>query len=491
MIRRALTLAATALVLTGCIDLAPKYRQPLQPTPPAFPSGPAYATATEVKPVAPWRDIFVDAKLRALIDEALANNRDLRIAVANILTARGQYQVQRSDQFPKLNAQASATYGQFPTAVAATSSSLGGTGVGGTGIGGTGVTGATAGSSVYNERLYSVAGAVSAFQLDLFGKQRNLTRQAFEQYLSTRAARDAAQITLISEVATDALTLGSDRALLAVSQQAVVNGDATLAITKARFQGGVASELDVFQAETFTEQARSDVARLTTQVAQDRNALELVVGAPVPDADLPRGIDDPGVAIARLPAGLPSSVLLARPDVVQAEDVLKGANANIGAARAAFFPDISLTGSGGITSTALSTLFRASSETWTFIPSISQPIFDFGQNTGNLNIAKGQRDADLAMYEKTVQTAFREVADALARRGTIDNQLAAERALSDAAAGNLRLSAARYERGADTYLNELVAQRTLYSAQQSLIATQLVLATNLVALYTALGGGVR
>ena len=390
----------------------------------------------------------------------------------------------RSDLFPKLNAQASATYGQYPAGVSATQG-------GATGGAGAGSVATTGGSGVYNERLYAVNGAVSAFQLDLFGKQRNLTRQAFEQYLSTRAARDAAQITLISEVATDALTLGSDRALLEVSKQAVVNGDATLAITRARFQGGVASELDVFQAETFSEQARSDVARLTTQVAQDRNALELVVGAPVPDADLPADVEGPGVAIAKLPAGLPSSVLLARPDVVQAEDVLKGANANIGAARAAFFPDISLTGSGGITSLALSTLFRSASETWTFLPSISQPIFDFGQNKGNLNIAKGGRDADLAQYEKTVQTAFREVADALARRGTIDAQLAAEQALTAAATGNLKLSTARYQSGADTYLNELVAQRTLYSAQQTLIATQLTLATNLVTLYTALGGGVR
>ena len=480
MMRRLVVFAATAGLLTGCIDLAPKYRQPVQPTPAAFPSGPAYAVSAEVRPVVAWRDFFIDPKLRALIDEALVNNRDLRIAVANILTARGQYQVQRSDQFPKLNAQASATYGQFPSGV--------GTGGQGGATGGGATTGA---SGVYNERLYNVGAGVSAFQLDLFGKQRNLTRQAFEQYLSTRAARDAAQITLISEVATDALTLGSDRALLAVSRQAVVNGDATLSITRARFQGGVASELDVFQAATFAEQARSDVARLTTQVAQDRNALELFVGAPVADSDLPAGIDDPGVAIANLPEGLPSSVLLARPDVVQAEDVLKGANANVGAARANFFPHISLTGSGGVTSLALSTLFRSAAETWTFVPTISQPIFDFGQNKGNLNVAKGQRDADLAQYEKTVQTAFREVADALARRGTIDAQLAAERALSAAAAGNLELSSARYNRGADTYLNELVAQRTLYSAQQSLIATQLTLATNLVTLYTALGGGVH
>ena len=213
MIRHTVALAA-AVLLTGCIELAPRYSQPFQPTPPAFPSGPAYAIATEVKPVVPWRDFFVEPKLRALIDEALANNRDLRVAIANILTARGQYQVQRSDLFPKLNAQASATYGQYPTGVAAAQSGVGGAS-------------AAAGSTVYNERLYSVNGAVNAFTLDIFGKERDLTRQAFDQYLSTRAARDAAQITLISEVATDALTLGSDRALLAVSQQAVVNGDAT------------------------------------------------------------------------------------------------------------------------------------------------------------------------------------------------------------------------------------------------------------------------
>lgn len=476
MIRRLIGVVSASAVLSGCIDLAPTYHRPIQPTPPSFPSGPAYAAATRVTPVVPWRDFFVDAKLRALIDEALANNRDLRVAVANIAISRGQYGVQRSDQFPKLNAQASATYGQFPAGVG---SRQGGGGGGGSG------------SSVYNERLYSVNGAVSAFQLDLFGKQRNLTRAAFEQYLSTKAARDAAQITLISEVASDALTLGANRALLAVARQAVVNGDATLALVKARFQGGIASELDVFQAATFSEQARSDVARLTTQVAQDRNVLELVVGAPVPDGALPGGVDDPGVAVANLPGGLPSSALLARPDVVQAEDVLRGANADIGAARAAFFPSISLTGSGGVTSLALATLFRASSETWTFIPQISQPIFDFGANKGNLRVARGQRDADLARYEKTVQTAFREVADALARRGTIDAQLAAQRALNTAAAGNLKLSTARYERGADTYLNELVAQRTFYAAQQSLIATQLVDATNLVALYTSLGGGAR
>lgn len=475
MIRRLITIVATAALLTGCIDLAPRYRQPVQPTPPAFPSGPAYATATEVQPVVPRRDFFVDPKLRTLIDEALVNNRDLRIAVANILTARGQYQVQRSDLFPKLNAQAGATLGQFPA-----------------GVSSSGVGGASGGAATsFREHQYSLEGAVSAFQLDLFGKERNLTRQAFSQYLATKAARDAAQITLISEVATDALTLGSDRSLLAVAQQAVINGDATLAITRARFQGGVASEIDVFQAETFSEQARSDVARLTTQVAQDRNALELVVGAPVPDDKLPSGIDDPGVAIAKLPSGLPSSVLLSRPDVVQAEDVLKGANANIGAARAAFFPSISLTGAGGLTSTAMSRLFSAAAETWTFLPTITQPIFDFGANAGNLNVAKGQRDADLANYEKTVQTAFREVADALARRGTIEAQLAAERALNEAAAGSLKLSSARYERGVDTYLNTLVAQRTLYAAQQTLISAELIRATNLVTLYTALGGGIR
>nr|MDQ2860801.1 efflux transporter outer membrane subunit [Pseudomonadota bacterium] len=445
-----------------------------QPTPAAFPTGPAYAPpGGAVQPVVGWRDFFSDPKLKTVIDEALANNRDLRIAMADVAAARAQYQIQRSNLYPHLNAQAGATFGQFPSG-----STFGGGG------GGT-----SRGASPFTEHQYNVGLGVSAFELDLFGKLRNLSRAAQDQYFATREARDLAQIILIDEVAGDYITLASDRSLLEIAEDTVINGGKTLDLTRARFGGGIASQLDVSQAQTIVEQARFDVARLTTQVAQDRNALELLVGAPVTDDLLPTRIGVPVVVLSRLPAGLSSAVLLRRPDVLQAEDQLRGANANIGAARAAFFPAISLTGSGGLTSTALSTLFRGAAATWTFAPSITQPIFDFGANRGNLNLAKAQRDLAVATYEKAVQTAFREVADALAQRGTIDTQLAAQRALVAAAQDSLTLANARYQAGADTYLNALIAQRTYYAAQQTLVTTELTQATNLVTLYTALGGG--
>jgi len=465
-------LAAASVALGACVDLAPRYSRPAMPVPAALPAGAAGPAAPDSpQSLAAWRDFFGDPGLKAVIELALANNRDLRAATANVAAARAQYVVQRANLFPKLNATAGATYGQIPASVVDP-----------------GFSGA---SGIYNERLYELNAGVSAWQLDLFGKVRNSTRAALESYFATRAAREAAQITLIGEVASDWLTLGADRASLAIARDTLVSGDATLSLTKARFAAGVASDLDVAQADTIVQQARSDVARLTTQVDQDRDALELVVGSPVADGLLAADIDHDGVVLADLPEGLASSALFARPDVLQAEDQLKAANANIGAARAAFFPDISLTGSGGVTSLALSTLFRSAAETWTFAPTITQPIFDFGANRGNLAYAKAQRDVDLATYEKAIQTAFREVADALARRRTIDAQLAAQQGLSDASARAYRLSDARYQRGSDTFLNALIAQRTLYAARQSLVATKLERATNLVTLYTSLGGGLK
>ena len=473
--RRALPLIAlVAAGLAGCVDLAPSYRRPAAPIPPSFPTGAAYAPPPAApQPVVGWRDFFFDPKLKAVIGEALANNRDLRVAVANIAAARAQYHVQRADLFPKLDANAAATFGQEPTSVLAGGAVPRGT------------------ASTYNERLYNLNAGVSAYQLDLFGKVRNLTRAAQDQYFATREARDAAQITLVSEVATDYLALGSDQALLKVAEDTLKSATESLEVTKGRFAAGVDSELDISQAQTIVQQARFDVAQLTTQVAQDRNALDLVVGAPVADDLLPSGIDDPVVVLERLPSTVSSAVLLERPDVLQAEEQLRAANANIGAARAAFFPDISLTGSGGLTSLALSTLFKGGSGAWSFAPTVSQTIFDGGANRGNLNYAKAQRTISLANYEKSIQTAFREVADALAARGTIDERLAAQQALTDAAATTFRLSTARYNQGSDTYLNVLIAQRTLYSARQTLVTTRLAEADNLVTLYTALGGGLN
>ncbi|QUD89402.1 efflux transporter outer membrane subunit [Phenylobacterium montanum] len=459
---------AFALPTAACVDLAPADRRPPAPVPASFPAGPAYAPATSERALAGWRAFFADPKLKQVIEQALANNRDLRIAVANVAAARAQFHVQRAAQLPTVTANAAATQSREPAAVAGAQ-----------------------GSGAVDTRLYSLTAGVSAYQLDLFGKLRDQSRAAQEQYLATAAARDAAQITLVSEVAGDYLTLAADRDLLKIAQDTLSSSSESLKVIRSRFEHGVGSQLDVSQADTIAQQARFDVARLTTQVAQDRNALELVVGAPVGDELLPAGLGAPVAVLEQLPAAVSSSVLLGRPDVIQAEDQLKAANANIGAARAAFFPDISLTGSGGLTSLALSSLFKSASGTWSFAPAVSQTLFDAGANRGDLDYAKAQRQLRLATYEKAIQTAFREVADALAQRGTIDEQVTAQRALTAAAADSLRLSTARYERGSDTYLNVLVAQRTYYGAEQTLVATELARSTNLVALYTSLGGGLN
>lgn len=463
-------IVVTALLLAGCIDLAPRYQRPVNPTPAAFPVGPAYAPppAVEAAPVG-WQAFFADPKLKRVIAEALANNRDMRIATANIEAARAQFHVQRAALFPTIAANASASFGQEPAGVA---------------FGGT-----SGPASAVNQRLYRLTAGVSAWQLDFFGKIRNLTKAAQERYFASREARDEAQLVLVDEVATDYLTFASDRSLLAIAQETLKSGQASLDLTQARLEGGVASGLDVAQAATIVGQARFDVAHLTTQVAQDRNALELVVGAPVVDADLPPALDGEAVVLDRLPAAVSSAVLLRRPDVLQAEDALRAANASIGAARADFFPQVTLTGSGGLTSLALSSLFTGASATWSFIPQVSQTIFDFGANRGNLAYANAQRDLALAQYQKAIQTAFREVADALAQRGTIDEQVGAQTSLSAAALQALTLADARYRRGADTYLNVLIAQRTYYAAEQTLVTTRLARSLNLVTLYGVLGGG--
>jgi multidrug efflux system outer membrane protein len=465
MSRRLLALTACALALAGC-TLDPAYQRPAAPVPTAWPTGAAYPATSGEASVAGWRDVVVDPNLKAVIEQALANNRDLRIATANIAAARAQYGVQRADLFPAITANAGATYAHEPLAA---------------------LTG-QAGSGSIDEHLYSTSVGFSAYELDLFGRVRSLTRAAQEQYFATEEARRTAQISLVAEVAGDWLTLAADRTLLQVAQDTERSQAASLDLAQHRFDAGVASGVDLAQAKGAYEQARSDVANDTTQVAQDRNALDLVVGAPVADALLPSGLTD-ALPVAETPAGVSSAVLLRRPDVVQAEDQLKAQNANIGAARAAFFPTITLTGSGGATSTALQTLFRGASQTWSFAPNIALPLFEGGRNIAGLHYAKAERDVAVATYEKAIQTAFRETADALARRGTIDEQLAAQIAQRDAAADGATLANARYERGADTYLNVLIAQRTLYAARQSLVATQLARADNLVTLYKALGGG--
>jgi multidrug efflux system outer membrane protein len=456
-----------ATTLAGC-DLAPHYQRPALAAPSSFPQGPSYPAATGTQDVAAigWKDFFTDEKLRQVIALGLANNRDLRIAAANILQARAQYRAQRADLFPTIDANASADVSHGNSTTTGTAVSGGGT-----------------------RHAYSAGLGISAFEVDLFGRVRNLTKAAQDQYFASQAGADATRISLISEIATAWLTMGSDQDQLALSRQTLATYQQSVDLTRAQFDKGIASELDVQQAETNLQDARFDVAQLTTQIAQDQNALNLLAGTTVAADLLPSGIGTGNFTMAELPAGIDSTVLLKRPDVLQAEDQLKGENANIGAARAAFFPTISLTAAAGTASTALSGLFTGGAWTWSAGGTGTQTIFDFGRNLANLRYAEATKQAAVATYEKAVQTAFREVSDALATRGTIGEQLSARSAKVDAASKAATLSLARYRSGIDSFLTSLDAQRTLYAAQQSLVTSRLQRETNLVTLYSTLGGG--
>jgi len=456
----------TAAALAGC-TLAPTYKRPSAPIPTAWPQGESYAppvAAPSAQAVA-WTAFFGDPKLQAILAQALAENRDLRAAVAEIEAARAGFRARRADLLPTVAASASGVEERVPGWRTAT-------------------------GQAETQRAYSAALGFSAFEIDLFGRVRSLSRSAFEQYLATEAGRRAVQASLIAETATNYYALAADLDLLIIAKQTYAAQKGSLDLIRARFEHGAASMIEVRQAETTVEQARSDIARFTTQAAQDRNALELAAGGPVADALLPTGLPAAPQVMMDLPAGLSSDVLLSRPDVLQAEHQLKASNAEIGAARAAFFPTISLSAAAGAASPALSALFDGPSRTWSYSPAAAAPIFAGGRNLANLRGASARHDIAVAQYEKAIQTAFREVADALARRGSIGDQLAADQAQRDAAAEILRLETARYERGASGYLNVLIAQRSLYAAQQGLVATQLVQLTNAISLYRALGGGV-
>jgi multidrug efflux system outer membrane protein len=460
---RTLALAITAALLAGC-TLEPAYMRPAPPVPVALPTGPAYGAPTDV-PVADWRQVFPDSRLQRVIEQALANSRDLRVAIAQIQASRSLYRVQRAALLPTLDASVGASTGRDYTGLPA-----------------------SFGSEYANSTTYSTSVGTTAYELDLFGRVRSLTKAALQTYLATEEARRSTQISLVAEVATDYLTLASDTSLLAVAKATVTSAEANFDLARRRLAGGLASQLDVSSAQTIVEQAKDDVARYTTLVAQDQNALDLVVGAPVDPENLPSGVDDAAFRLGAIPGALDSRILLQRPDVLEAEHTLRSANANIGAARAAFFPTISLTASGGSESASVSSLFSGRLGIWSFAPTISVPIFDGGANKGNLEYAKAEDRIDVAQYEKAIQTAFREVADALAQRGTIAERLRAQRSQVAAAAESLHLAESLYARGSDSYLDVLTAQRTYYSAQQSLIAVQLVGAANVVTLYKVLGG---
>jgi len=456
--------------------MAPEYERPQAPVAADWGSeaGKGDMRASDIG----WREFFVDEKLRKLVEIALQNNRDLRVAALNIDRARAEYRIQRADLFPTVNAGASATIQHNGSGSNAGNSTTG-----------TGTTTSSSGGGSGTNRNYRASVGLSAYELDFFGRIRSLNDQALQLFFATEEARRSTQISLVAEVANAWLTLAADRERLRLAQDTFASQKESYNLTRRRFELGVASELDVRQAQTTMDTAQVDVARYTALVRQDENALTLLLGTPLPQNLRPEGDKIEVTALAELPAGIPSEVLQRRPDVLQAEHQLRAANANIGAARAAFFPTISLTASVGTASSELSGLFGGGSGFWTFVPQITIPIFNAGRNQANLDVSEVQKDINIAQYEKAIQTAFREVADALAVKSTLDEQFAAQKSLVDATDVSYRLSEARFKSGIDSYLTVLDSQRAMYASQQNLITLRLIVLSNQVTLYRVLGGG--
>jgi outer membrane protein, multidrug efflux system len=485
----AATIGASIGLLTGIggCTLEPHYQRPEAPVSQQWPSGTAFAGASveannnTAPPAAAgdigWREFFTDPRLQKLIELALRHNPDARIAALNIAAARAQYQMQRADLFPTIAATGFEQVQKYPANVAGIAA----------GSSGSGAVGSGGGS--YTSRYYDVGIGFTSYEIDLFGRIRSLNHQRLQQYLGFIETRRSTQISLVAEVANAYMTLLADQELLRVTQDTLSSQEASYKLTQMSYDGGIDTALDLRQAETSVDTARANLAQYTRQAAQDQNALVLLLGTPLP-ADLPPGAGlDEQKLLESLPANLPSDLLVRRPDILAAEHNLIAANASIGAARAAFFPSITLTGSYGTASTQLSGLFDHGSTAWTFSPQISLPIFAGGANVASLNLAKVEKNINIVQYEQAIQTAFREVADALAGRGTLDSQIAADQALVEATSESYRLSDMGFRGGVNDYLSVLDSQRSLYAAQQTLIGVKLARLQNLVTLYKALGGG--
>ncbi|WP_341521154.1 AdeC/AdeK/OprM family multidrug efflux complex outer membrane factor [Pseudomonas sp. G.S.17] len=465
MSKSLISLAVTAFILGGC-SLIPEYNQPAAPVAAQYPQGPAYSPADAANVAAAeqgWRQFFHDPALQQLIQTALVNNRDLRVAALNIDAYRAQYRIQRADLFPAVSATGSGSRQRVPANLS------------------------TSGESRITSQ-YSATLGVSAYELDLFGRVRSLSEQALETYFSSEEARRSTQISLVANVANAYLTWQADQELLKLTQNTLKAFEESYRLTSRSNEVGVSSALDLSQSRTSVESARVSLARYQRQVAQDLNSLTLLLGSGLPN-NLPHAQPLSADLLSLVPAGMPSELLQRRPDILQAEHELKAANANIGAARAAFFPSISLTANAGTISPDLSGLFNGGSGTWLFQPSINIPIFNAGSLRASLDYSKIQKEISVANYEKAIQTAFQEVSDGLTARKTFNEQLQAQ---SDFVAANqdyYRLAERRYRIGIDSNLTFLDAQRSLFSAQQSLITDRLSQLTSEVNLYKALGGG--
>ncbi|MFC0135659.1 efflux transporter outer membrane subunit [Massilia eurypsychrophila] len=445
-----------ALALSGCMSLAPKYERPAAPVAAAFPAMATSSVSNEAAAQIEWQRFFADARLKQLIDLALVNNRDLRVAILNIEQARAQFQIRRADQLPTIAAAISGNRAPGP--------------------------------NDSTTSTYSAGFGVSAFELDFFGRVRNLSEAALAQFLATEEARKSTQISLVASVANTYLAVLADDELLDLTRQTLGAREESLKLTQLKYDNGVVSNLDLQQALSLVDTARVVLAQQQRQRAQDANLLVLLVGGPLPDT-LAAGNTLAQTALSELPAGLPSDLLSVRPDIRAAEQQLIGANANIGAARANFFPRISLTGTAGSASSELSGLFKGGSFGWTFAPQAVLPIFDYGRNVATLGSARAGRDIAVAQYERSIQVAFREVSDALAGQATFAEQLRAQRSVAAAEAERFKLSDLRYRSGASSYLDLLDAQRSLFNAQQASVQANLQRLQNQVTLYRVLGGG--
>jgi multidrug efflux system outer membrane protein len=449
--------ALLALLATGCSTMEPRYLRPDPAIPASWPVGDPYLVQSEVGlPVLTYQQVFQDPRLQGLIAKALVNNRDLMVAASNVAASREQFRIQRAEQLPTVNA-----------------------------AGGVTVTGD---KDKNVSAQYQAGLQVPSFELDLFGRLRSLTHVQLQRYLATEAGARATRLTLVANVASAWLNHAADSSLLRIAQDTATSAEKSVKLTRLRLEGGIAPRTDLRQAEQILSQAQADLAQQRTAVAQDVNALQLLVGAPIDSKLLSASIDDAFGKIAPVPAGLDSYVLLRRPDVLQAEYQLRAANAQIGAARAALFPRVTLTGLLGFASSALAKLFTGGAFGYSASADATYTIFQSGAGHANVRLSQAQRNAAVASYQHTVQTAFREVADALARRGTINDEIGARERQQAATADTYTLTEARYRAGVDPFLNVLDAQRSYYAAQQLMVQIKLTAAQNIVDTYQSIGG---
>ena len=491
---RRLAPLCAAVLLAGCTTLVPQYERPAPAVPQGWPAGSATLAATEADLAQlRYQDIFRDPRLQRLIEQGLSNNRNLASAAADIRAARAQYRIQRSSLIPDLSANGGVNVGYG--ARGATTGLGTGAGTGdpstGTPTTGTPTTGApvagTGGGSDFGT-FYTASVGTTAFEIDLFGRLAALNEAALNEYFATESAARSVRLTLVGDIARAWATYAADAELAAIAEDTAASAQRSVDLTRARLEGGYSPRTELRQAESVLFTAQSDLAAAREALVQDENALRLLVGAEPDATDLPDGLAALNTAFGPVPAGLDSTILLRRPDIVAAEYRLQAANARIGAARAALFPRISLTALLGIGSTSLTGLFSGDNFQAALRPGIGVPIFDGGARRGGVALARAQEESLVAGYQFAVQTAFREVADALATRGAIDDRLSADQRQVAAALDNFELNQARYRGGIDTFLTTLDAQRTLYAARRRLAGTELADAISLADLYVALGG---